>query len=139
MLFCNKQLVFLYHFQNKLSQGRCKAKRQTIKRLLTAGRPKCFLRDTLSIALTQNASIEFYTHSNVSIPCPNIHTHVTSCKRLEQTMGDNEVSFLICWEDLLRKQRKRVDTYAFLKFQHQQKNQSKLKTDLVLYTRDSFT
>ena len=54
-------------------------------------------------------------------------------------MGDNEVSFLICWEDLLRKQRKRVDTYAFLKFQHQQKNQSKLKTDLVLYTRDSFT
>lgn len=73
-----------------------------IKRLLTAGRPKCFLRDTLSIALTQNASIEFYTHSDVSIPCPNIHTHVTSCKRLEQTMGDNEVSFLIGWEDLLR-------------------------------------
>lgn len=103
MLFCNKQLVFLYHFQNKLSEGRCKAKRQTIKRLLTAGRPKCFLRAvTLSIALTQNASIEFYTHSNVSIPCPNIHTHVTSCKRLEQTMGDNEVSFLIGWEDLLR-------------------------------------
>lgn len=102
MWFCNKQLVFLYHFQNELSEGWYKAKRQIIKRLLTAGRPKCFLRDTLPIALTQNASIELYTHSNVSIPCPNIHTHVTSCKRLEQTMGDNEVSFLIGWEDLLR-------------------------------------
>lgn len=49
---------------------------------------------------TQYTSIEFYTHGNMPIPGSDIHTSIASCKRLKQTMGNNEVSFLIGWEDL---------------------------------------